>query len=148
MADAAPTVAPDRLKVWAVHHVTLVVDDLERSTRFYRDVMGMQAAFRPDFGFPGLFFEAGNTQIHLIPRSGWHIKESTPHQAEGPDACHFAFELDDAVAARAVLAKHNVEVLRGPRQNKAGWVQLWIKDPDGYVLELLDRSGRLIDAPG
>ncbi len=138
------THAPDALKVRAVHHVTLVVENLERSARFYRDVLGMYAAFRPDFGFPGLFFEAGNTQIHLIPHSEWHSETAKRYDAEGPDACHFAFEVDDAAIARSVLEKHQVEILRGPRQNAAGWVQLWIKDPDGYVLELLDRSGRLL----
>lgn len=140
------TAAPASLKVWAVHHVTLVVEDLERSARFYRDVLGMRAAFRPDFGFPGLFFEAGNTQIHLIPHSAWHANTAKRQEAEGPDACHFAFEVDDAAIARSVLERHQVEVLRGPRQNAAGWVQLWIRDPDGYVLELLDRSGRLLQA--
>ena len=136
---------PDRLKVRAIHHVTLVVNDLERSAHFYRDILGMQAAFRPDFGFPGLFFEAGNTQIHLIPHSDWHSNTAKRCEAEGPDACHFAFEVDDAATARSVLDRHNVAILRGPRQNAAGWVQLWIKDPDDYVLELLDRSGRLLD---
>ena len=101
-------------------------------------------AFRPDFGFPGLFFEAGNTQIHLIPHSDWHSNTAKRCEAEGPDACHFAFEVDDAAAARKVLEMHGLEILRGPRQNAAGWVQLWFKDPDGYVIEVLDRSGRLL----
>ena len=124
----------DRLKVQAVHHVTLVVDSLDRSARFYRDILGMRPAFRPDFGFPGLFFEAGNTQIHLIPHSDWHSNTAKRCEAEGPDACHFAFEVDDAAAARKVLEMHGLEILRGPRQNAAGWVQLWFKDPDGNLL--------------
>lgn len=137
---------PNSLTVRALHHVSLVVEDLERSAHFYRDILGMKAAFRPDFGFPGLFFEAANTQIHLIPRSEWHSNDAKRWEAEGPDACHFAFEVDDAALARKVLERHGVTILRGPSQNKAGWVQLWVRDPDGYVFELLDRSGRLLGA--
>jgi glyoxylase I family protein len=145
-ASAASKPAAGTLKVRAIHHVTLVVEDLERSAAFYRDVLGMTRGFRPDFGFPGMFFEAGNTQIHLIPHSGWHSNTAQRWEAEGPDACHFAFEVDDAAAARAILEAHNVTVLRGPSQNKAGWIQLWVRDPDGYVFELLDRSGRFLEA--
>lgn len=144
-APAGADKAPAGLKIKAVHHVTLVVEDLERSARFYRDVLGMTRAFRPDFGFPGMFFEAGNTQVHLIPHSEWHSNTAHRREAEGPDACHFAFEVENAATAKKVLEHHHVTVLRGPCQNRSGWVQLWARDPDGYVFELLDRSGKFLE---
>ncbi len=111
---------PSSLTVRALHHVTLVVEDLLRSAKFYRDVLGMKRVFRPDFGFAGMFFEAANTQIHLIPVMEWHSNKAKRFEAEGPDACHFAFEVDDVALARKILERHNVEILRGPKQNSAG----------------------------
>ncbi len=53
------------LGVKGIDHVTLVVADLERSREFYVGLLGMAEVPRPDFGFPGLWFQAGNTLIHL-----------------------------------------------------------------------------------
>jgi glyoxylase I family protein len=133
-----------RLNVLLVHHVTVVVRDLSQSARFYGEFLGMRAAFRPDFGFPGLIFESGGTQVHLIERQDWHPTDVAHHGHEGVDACHFALEVDDAVAASQTLKENGLEILQGPEQNAAGWIQLWFRDPDGYVIELLDRSGRLL----
>src|SRR5260370_3353541 len=54
------------LHVKSIDHVTLVVNDLERSRRFYVDVLGMREVPRPAFSFAGSSFQAGTTQIHLI----------------------------------------------------------------------------------
>ena len=43
-----------------VDHITLVASDLEASRRFYVDVLGMREVERPDFGFPGLWFQLGS----------------------------------------------------------------------------------------
>ena len=59
MSDAAP------LGVKSIDHVTLVVADLERSRQFYVELLGMAEVPRPDFSFPGSWFQAGKTQIHL-----------------------------------------------------------------------------------
>src|SRR5579884_1789985 len=59
-------VPADSLQVKSIDHVTLVVKELERSRRFYVDVLGMQPIPRPAFSFAGLWFQAGQTQIHLI----------------------------------------------------------------------------------
>ncbi|MEZ6119209.1 MAG: VOC family protein [Pirellulaceae bacterium] len=53
------------LSVKVIDHITLVVQDLDRSERFYRDILGMVPTERPSFGFPGLWFQSGNTQIHM-----------------------------------------------------------------------------------
>ena len=53
------------IRVHNIDHVTIVVKDLEVSCRFYAEVLGMTPQVRPDFGFPGAWFQAGNTQIHM-----------------------------------------------------------------------------------
>lgn len=127
---------PIRVK-W-IDHVTLVVKDLERSRGFYADVLGMEEAPRPGFNFPGLWFQAGNSQIHLI---GEH-DASGPAKAVIPEQCsisrtrHFAFEVDDALAARDRLTELGVPIAAGPKQRPDGPTQLYIQDPDGHLVEL------------
>lgn len=126
------------LDVKHIDHVTLVVKDLERSRQFYVDLLGMQDVERPNFGFPGLWFQAGSTQIHLI---GEHA-ESGPAKIFVPDECqlsrtrHFAFEVDDADLAVKQLQERGVPIAAGPKKRPDGPTQLYILDPDGNLVEL------------
>jgi len=132
----AVTVTPIRVK--QIDHVTLVVKDLTKSRQFYVDLLGMDEVPRPGFGFPGLWFEAGGTQIHLIEEH----KESGPAKIFVPEKCqisrthHFAFEVDDAMATIECLKEHGVPIAAGPKNRPDGPTQLYINDPDGNLVEL------------
>ena len=55
------------MKIEAIHHVSLGVTDLERSRRFYSEILGLEEIARPPFDFPGAWFSAGaSQQVHLI----------------------------------------------------------------------------------
>src|SRR4051794_29076532 len=54
------------VQVKHIDHATFVVKELERSRRFYVEILGMREVPRPAFSFAGLWFQAGPTQIHLI----------------------------------------------------------------------------------
>lgn len=135
--------AAAKIQVKAIDHVTLVVGDLERSRAFYVDVLGMRQVPRPAFNFPGLWFQAGATQIHLILQ---HQGSDTPgfrqpaeHVGAGRTG-HFAFEVDDAREAVAELNRLGVRVRGGPSLRPDGFVQIWCYDPDGHVVELFSKA--------
>ena len=139
MSQATTT---DRIKVKAIDHVTIVVDDLERSRAFYCDVLGMEPTFRPDFGFAGLWFQAGPTQVHLIDRFDGCAAPGYPNEDESTKAGlahHFAFEVDDAHAALELLKRNGVRIMGGPNQRPDGCIQIWFYDPDGHVVEVFHR---------
>lgn len=129
------------LSVKTIDHVTLVVKDLERSRRFYRDVLGMVETERPAFGFPGLWFQAGETQVHMNvegPEAG--PAGMADFQGTMPSrGFHFAFEVDDCDAAAAQLKQMGIEIVTGPRSRPDGPRQLYIYDPDGYLVEIYSR---------
>jgi catechol 2,3-dioxygenase-like lactoylglutathione lyase family enzyme len=135
------TTPADPIGVKTLDHVTLVVDDLERSAAFYVDLLGMRRVDRPVFGFPGLWFQAGNTQIHLILK---HDKSSpsglpdAPPQAGAGRVFHFAFEVPDFQTATGRLEAAGVRV-RGTGLRPDGCHQVWCYDPDGHVVELFSR---------
>lgn len=129
---------PPPIQVRQIDHVTLVVRDLQRSRRFYVDVLGMAEVERPAFRFDGLWFQAGATQIHLIAEH----PESGPPQVQRPDRClisrtvHFAFEVDDALQAQARLEELGIRLADGPKTRPDGPTQIYVLDPDGYLVEL------------
>jgi catechol 2,3-dioxygenase-like lactoylglutathione lyase family enzyme len=131
------------IRVRYIDHVTLVVKDLERSRRFYVNILGMEEVPRPGFRFPGLWFQAGPSQIHLI---GEH-DESGPPGVRAPAGSsisrtnHFAFEVADAYAAAAYLKEVGIPLAAGPKQRPDGPIQLYIQDPDGFLVELFSKPG-------
>jgi glyoxylase I family protein len=118
------------VKLRGVHHVSLNVDDLEAAERFYGEVLGLEKLPRPDFGFPGLWYEAGGQQIHLM--------KVERHLA--PEGQHFAFRVEDLDAALEHLRGRGVETGRTFDVPGAGR-QSFLRDPAGNIIELNQPKG-------
>lgn len=121
-----------------IDHVTLIVKDLEASRTFYCDVLGMQQVDRPNFSFGGSWFQAGDTQIHLILE---HEKsspagEDMSRQKRSSRNRHFSFRIDDGDDAVRKLEAAGIPLLAGPKKRPDGAVQIFVRDPDGHVVEL------------
>lgn len=55
------------MEIRRLDHAALLVKDVERSRRFYGQVLGMEEVPRPsNFTFPGAWFRKGHAEIHLI----------------------------------------------------------------------------------
>lgn len=127
-----------------IQHVGLVVSDLERSRRFYAGALGLAEIPRPpNFTFDGAWFRFGGTELHLLVEAhttggaGQHAGAG----AEKGMTHHLAFEVDDLGAALGRLSEHDVELAGGPMPRGDGYTQAFFLDPDGYVLELFERTG-------
>jgi catechol 2,3-dioxygenase-like lactoylglutathione lyase family enzyme len=136
--ESATASSSHGIQVKSLDHVTIVVKDLERSRRFYVDVLGMRQVARPGFSFDGLWFQAGKTQIHLIlefagsgPAGNLLASELRSSRTQ-----HFAFEVADAEAVLPRLREMSVPVLSGPKPRPDGYMQVFVTDPDGHVVEL------------
>src|SRR4029078_2384727 len=96
----------------------LVVADLERSRRFYCDLLGMRVVERPGFDFAGSWFQIGNQQIHLILAHPGSAPAGFPAPAEyvrPGRTFHYAFEVADATIVPGVLKAHGIEMNSAPR---------------------------------
>jgi len=113
----------------SVHHLSFTVTDLARAREFYEGVMGLETVPRPDIGIGGVWYSAGNAQIHLIEVPG-HEK---PETKLTPLANHNAFAIDDYPKILERLKQLGVEVLETTPERG----QMWIRDPDGNVIELI-----------
>ena len=114
-----------------VDHVSFAVRDLARSLEFYRGVLGLELAPRPDLGIPGAWLQAGDAQVHLIEVPG-DFDAGTPPAALNPAAGHAAFGIDDYETALAKLRSHDLDVLALGATSG----QMWVRDPDGNIIEL------------
>ena len=112
-----------------VHHLSFTVTDLERSRAFYEGVMGLETIPRPDIGIGGIWYSAGNAEIHLIEVPG----DDKPQTKLTPRANHSAFAIDDYQRVLEQLKRLGIETLETSPERG----QMWIRDPDGNVLELI-----------
>jgi glyoxylase I family protein len=114
------------LQVKQIDHVSVVITDVARSRRFYRDVLGLKEIPKPrTFDFVVLWFDLGNMHVHLL------LKDK-------PDTIsprHFALRVADAAAARAWFAGRGVateETTPIPCADR-----FFIRDPDGNRIEII-----------
>ena len=121
----------------SVNHISFAVRSLERSRDFYEGLLGLEQIERPDFGIPGIWYGAGNAQVHLI-----EVPEDAEVGSPAPDltplANHQAFTISDYTKTLEVLKSRGVGVLETSAENG----QLFIQDPDGNVIELIAEGAR------
>ena len=115
-------------------HLVLTVADLDRTVRFYCDVLGMQATvFGP--GRTALTFGASKINLHQV---GYELEPHALHPVAGSaDLC--LITEDPLGQVQAELAERQVAVIEGPaeRTGAAGTLRsLYIRDPDGNVVEI------------
>ena len=103
--------------------------DLTRSQRFYRDTLGL-AIYR-EFGSPdapGLVFHLGNGLLEVSGRA-----------AEPPgDGIALWMQVRDVHAEHRRLLDEGVTILREPREEPWGLVELWVADPDDVRIVMVE----------
>jgi len=115
-------------------HGSVSVADLEAAIYFYESQLGLQQIDRPDFGFPGAWFQVGDLALHLT--TGGSVDRL---QRPAPNEPHLAF---------AIATEHELERLlqelrasdvpiRELENSPAARRQVFILDPSGNEVELI-----------
>jgi glyoxylase I family protein len=116
------------MKVTRIHHASVNTAGKHAETeRFYRDVLGMELAPRPDLGVDGAWLEAGSDgQVHLI--------DAAPMGSGiDPIGNHYCLAVDDLDGAVAGFEKAGVEYFR---IGEGAGAQVFVTDPAGNTIEL------------
>jgi catechol 2,3-dioxygenase-like lactoylglutathione lyase family enzyme len=130
------------MELRSFNHASLLVKDVERSRHFYGQILGLPEVPRPkSFDFPGAWFRLGSQEVHLIgEEEEGRTKQVNPGYRRDELAhghtTHIAFEVANLETAIQHLRAHQVEIVGGPRPRGDGVQQMYICDPDGYVVEL------------
>src|SRR6266699_1947405 len=101
------------MNILDLNHVALFVQDLERSRRFYCEVLGMQEI--PSGG--NCFLRKGSAEVHLRGAPEGRSVELHYHADDLADGSitHFAFEVDALEIAQEHLRDYNTQIVCGPR---------------------------------
>ena len=127
-----------------VLHTMIRVGDLDRSIRFYTDVLGMQLLRRQDYpdgkftlAFVGYGPESEQAVIELTYNYGVDKYEL------GTGFGHIALEVEDAHRACEEIKRRGGRVVRDAGPMKHGTTVIaFVEDPDGYRIELIQAGSR------
>lgn len=126
----------------ALHHVSLVTLDLDRSVTFYRDVFGLKQIARPPFKSAGAWLALEPLQLHLIVKPDGTFRNKPV--IETGDT-HFAIRVSDfeetisqlvTKGFREDAADDDPMRLLVIRKGVAGFPQAYILDPDRNIIEI------------
>lgn len=120
-------------------HTRFKVRDLDRAIRFYEDNFGFQVRVRTTSG-------RGTQLAHLhLPGSETELELAflpwDPDFQLAEDILHIAFQVPSVPETVEAMRARGVTITEEPHESDSGWMA-FIEDPDGYEIELLDRSKR------
>ena len=120
-------------------HTRMRVNDIAATVKFYTEALGLT-----------------ETRRHTSPRGAQLVFLATPNSEEEIEICqmppgappvkvqedlmHLAFEVDDLMAFAAEAKAKGYELSDGPTQSGSGSVIAFFDAPEGYEVELIQRS--------
>ena len=120
-------------------HTMIRVGNLEKSIKFYTEILGMKLLRRkdyPDGRFTLAFVGYGDERDHSVIEltHNWDTGTYDHGDAFG----HLAIEVDDVYAAAEKIRTHGGKIIRDAGPMNAGTTIIaFVEDPDGYQIELL-----------
>jgi len=119
-------------------HTRYRLNDLERTVKFYKDVLGLEEVRRHKSprGSELVFLKASESEelieLCYFPTSG-------PVQVQ-PDLTHLAFEVESLEGFGKHLAKLGIQYSDGPHMKPDGGGIAFIDAPEGYEIELIQMA--------
>jgi len=115
-------------------HVAIKTEDLEATNSFYTEILGAKFAQRPPMDIPGSWLDFHGTQIHVLAGEKAFTEENNVRYGSGT-VDHIAVKASRYDEMKQTAVVHGLEY----RENdikEAGLWQLFLKDPNGIVIEL------------
>jgi len=136
-----------------VRHMGIVVSDMEKSLKFYRDLLGLKVKSLVDEEgefldnmlahenvknkVAKLYAKNGNALVELIDSKSYGNKKDRDFFTIG--ASHFALTVDDLNETYDYLIKNGVKFTAPPQQSPDGFAKVtFCEDPDGTLIELVE----------
>lgn len=153
------------MNVQRLSHIGICVAELERSVRFYRDVLGFRELSRlalegaaPErlLGLEGgkleaVYLERDGTRIELLyyPVAG-HLEAESPCPMNRLGFTHLSLRVASVDAVVAAVENAGGAVLADTRIDNAAWRSsaVFVTDPDGLRIELVQAPGDPNKLPG
>lgn len=127
--------ADDRSWPGGIGAITLFVEDLEATKRFYCEIFGLPITFEDD---DSAVFDFGNTIINLLKTTAAPelIEPAVVASRGAGSRLQLTIQVDDVDAMCAELATRGVELLNGPMDRPWGVRTASFSDPGGHIWEI------------
>lgn len=122
----------------SIGYVILYVADLDASTAFYRDVIGLPHRFT-DAGYAEFGTSGTRFALYERRRAEW----ITGHQVMPGPAAEIVLLVEDVDAESERVSALGATILSGPADRPWGHRTVHVADPDGFVVELAQEIPRL-----
>jgi catechol 2,3-dioxygenase-like lactoylglutathione lyase family enzyme len=146
--------------IQGVHHTAIIVKDLDQSIYFYHDTLGLPFDREPSpwfdgpalargVGVPGaslrqVCLRIGNDILELLEYGNPPEPNDTPPTQNQLGAMHVGLRVDNVAATKRELESKGVGFLSDINVVNegvlAGWRWVYLKDPDGVTLELVEEA--------
>jgi catechol 2,3-dioxygenase-like lactoylglutathione lyase family enzyme len=148
------------MTVTRIDHVGITVSDLDRALGFYRDLLGLRVLADSTLSEPEvadlLGFDSVQLRIADLDSGDGRVVEliqylqpkgtRIDYQSADPATAHIAFTVDDLasvherlVRAGATIVSRRPITISEPGGSFDGAICLYVRDPDGVILELVQR---------
>jgi catechol 2,3-dioxygenase-like lactoylglutathione lyase family enzyme len=121
-----------------VEHVGVYAQDAERLALWYRETLGLREMQRiGKDGRPPVIFLRGDegAVVEILPTA----EEPAERELKRPGYTHLGIPVDSLEGERERLSGLGIEMW-GIRETSNGWVIGYLNDPEGNILELIQRS--------
>lgn len=121
----------------SLNHIALWVVNLETSTRFYQQVIGLDTIPEP-------FHDGKHTWFSIGPKAALHLIQGAPLADDHPKNTHLCFSVASVADFIKTLEKNNIAYENWAGEKNAvtnrvdGVKQIYFRDPDGYWVEIND----------
>jgi glyoxylase I family protein len=145
-----------KMAIKTLHHTAISVIDLDRSIRFYCELLGMKLEWRIDHRTSEALEKVvglKNVDVSYAMLSGWggrvelfqyHSPEGLAYPADKPvcdkGITHFGFQVEEIDALYEKLLAHGVQFNTPPLVIRPGVKATYFHDPDGITLEFVQYS--------
>jgi glyoxylase I family protein len=129
----------DKLKLKKIHHIAVICSNYEVSKKFYTEVLDLEIvkethrAARQSYKLDLKVNDVYQIELFSFP--------DPPSRSSRPEACglrHLAFEVDDIMAAIAILTAKGITIEPVRTDELTGKRFTFFADPDGLPLELYE----------
>lgn len=129
-----------------IGHVAIRCRDIEKSAQFYRDILGMQEAFR-------MYRDDGSLGTIYLRVGPWQFIELFPDGVEecpvGPETIgvnHMCYRVDDVLAVQEEIRAKGAPIDDPRKTGFSKCVMCWTHDPDGNRIELMETPPESLQA--
>ncbi|MCZ6605525.1 MAG: VOC family protein [Alphaproteobacteria bacterium] len=122
------------MPVQDIIHVAIKTMDLDATNKFYTEVLGMEIGPRPPMDIPGSWLNFDGTQIHVLAGEKAFADEKDTRFGTGT-VDHIAVQATSYDEMKESALRYGCDIRENDIETAGLW-QLFVKDPNGVVVEM------------